>query len=278
MLTQTHPLAMFLQAFLTQAVSHFALVGLLFLGVWRWGEARFRGSRIQAKKRFNRQQLAFEVKNTLVTLAVGTANAVVISLLYAKGATKLSADGAAFSWPAIVASFVGFMVLNDAWFYGWHRLMHHPKLFRYVHAVHHKSVDVNPFSTYSFHAVEAFLLGSAVIPVVLLVPMYLPVLGVAQAVGLANNLMSHLGYEFLPRGFIQVSPLRWMNTATFHSLHHTRLNGNYGLLFRFWDRLFGTEVPGYEQAFVERGAAHDAAPPPSHPRPASQTPRAGTAR
>jgi sterol desaturase/sphingolipid hydroxylase (fatty acid hydroxylase superfamily) len=252
---------MFLQAFLTQAAGYFAVVGFVFLVVWKWGEARFRGARIPVKKRLNRQQLVFEMKNTLMTLAVGTANAVFISLLYANGATKLTVDTSELGWPTIVFSFVGFMLFNDAWFYGWHRLMHHPRLFRYVHAVHHKSVDVNPFSSYSFHPAEALLLGSVVLPVVLLVPIYLPMLGVAQAVGLANNVMSHLGYEFLPRWFIKVPPFRWMNTATFHSLHHTRLNGNYSLLFRFWDRLFGTEVPGYEQAFLERGAALDAARP-----------------
>ena len=36
-------------------------------------------------------------------------------------------------------------------------------------------------------------------------------------------------------------------------LHHQRLNGNYGLFFRFWDRAFGTELTGYEEAFVDRG-------------------------
>ena len=37
------------------------------------------------------------------------------------------------------------------------------------------------------------------------------------------------------------------------------VNGNYALFFRFWDRLLGTEVPEYEQRFVERGGA--VAPP-----------------
>lgn len=255
MIQQAHPLMMFLQAFLIQSVGHFALMGLLFLVFWKWGAERFRGARIQAKKRISRKQLVFEAKNTLATVAVGTANAVAVSLLYANGMTKLSADASALGWPAIVAGLFGFLLFNDAWFYGWHRLLHHPRLFRYVHAVHHKSVDVNPFTVYSFHPVEAFILGSAVIPVVVLVPMYLPVLGVAQVVGLANNVMSHLGYEFLPRWYNKIPPFCWMNTATFHSMHHTKFHGNYGLLFRVWDRLFGTELPGYKQAFLERGAA-----------------------
>lgn len=255
MLEQAHPLVMFVQGFFAQAGAYFAVVGLLFLVVWRWGEERFRGARIQGKKRLSRAQLVYEVRNTLVVLATGTVTAVGLSLLYASGHTELTTNADALGWPTILATFVALLVLNDAWFYGWHRLLHHPKLFRHVHAVHHKSVDVNPFSSYSFHLIEAFILGGWVLPVVLVVPLYLPMLGVLQGVGLANNVMSHLGYEFLPRWLLRVPLLRWMNTSTFHNLHHTSLHGNYALMFRFWDRLLGTEVPRYEQTFLERGAA-----------------------
>ena len=86
-------------------------------------------------------------------------------------------------------------------------------------------------------------------------PIYLPALGVLQVLGMMNNIMSHLGYEFLPRWYTRIPPFRWMNTATFHNLHHTKLNGNYGLFFRFWDRALGTEVPEYEETFLKRGAA-----------------------
>ena len=82
-----------------------------------------------------------------------------------------------------------------------------------------------------------------------------------QVVGLVNNIVAHLGYEFMPRWFIRVPPFKWMTTSTFHNLHHTRLDGNYALFFRFWDRLLGTEVPEYEQKFVERGAAATAPSP-----------------
>ena len=53
---------------------------------------------------------------------------------------------------------------------------------------------------------------------------------------------------------LRVPVLRWMNTATFHNLHHTSFNGNYGLMFRFWDRMLGTELDTDESAFVQRGA------------------------
>jgi len=255
MIEQAHPFTMLLKGFAGQAVGYFTVVGLLFLGVWRWGEPRFAGARIQARKRVDSKQIAFEIRHTVTVLLIGTCTAVAISLLYAGGHTQITIDASLIGWPMIAVTFVALIVFNDAWFYFWHRLLHHPILFRYVHAVHHKSLDVNPFSSYSFHWIEGLILGAWVIPVVLVVPIYLPMLGVLQGIGLANNLMSHLGYEFLPRWLLRVPVLRWMNTSTFHNLHHTAFNGNYGLMFRFWDRMLGTELNGYEQKFSDRGAA-----------------------
>jgi sterol desaturase/sphingolipid hydroxylase (fatty acid hydroxylase superfamily) len=83
--------------------------------------------------------------------------------------------------------------------------------------------------------------------------------------------MAHLGFELFPRWWVRAPILRWSNTATFHSLHHQRYTGNFGLFTRFWDRLFGTELDDYESAFVAAHAettpdpARTAAPPTSHP-------------
>lgn len=255
------PIVLFLRAFGSQAVGYFAIVGIVFLVFWKLGARRFARARIPGKHRFSRAQLAHEIKYSLVTLALGTLSAMVISYLYAAGHTRLTTDASTIGWPLIVTTFLGLLVFNDAWFYWWHRLLHHPRIFKRVHAVHHRSVDVNPFSSYSFHAVEGFLLGAWTIPVFLVFPMYLPMLGVLQAIGIANNVISHLGYELLPRWFVRVPPFKWLSSATYHSLHHTRFRGNYGLLFRFWDRWMGTEVPDYEEMFVRRGRVEQPARP-----------------
>ena len=241
------------ESYVGQAATYFAIVGLIFFALWRLGERRFQGARIQEKRRVDGRQIRREVKHTLVTLLIGTLNAVAITLLYQAGLTRLSTDAAAWSWPVLALSFIGFIVFNDAWFYWWHRFLHRPQVFRRAHAVHHKSVDVNPFTSYSFHAFEAFILGAWAIPVLMLVPVYLPLLVGLQVAGLAKNIEAHLGYEFLPRWFVRVPPFKWLTTSTYHNLHHTRFNGNYALFFRGWDILLGTELPEYEQTFVDRG-------------------------
>lgn len=247
------PVTIFLRSFLGQGCAMGALLGTVYLLVWRLGARRLAGARIHTRRQADGRQIRSELRHGVVTLAIGALNATAVMLLYRAGYTRLSSDAGAFGAPAIALSVVALIVFNDGWFYLCHRVLHHPRLFRRVHVVHHRSVDVNPFTSFSFHAVEAILLSLWVVPVVLWVPLYLPVFGVAQVIGTANNVMSHLGYELLPRWLLRVPGLRWMNTATFHSLHHTTLRGNYGLFFRFWDRLLGTEVPGYEEAFLQRG-------------------------
>ena len=246
-------LIQFVSSFVLQAVGYLAVVGSVFLVVWRLGERRFARARIQARRRFNADQLKFELRNSLGTLVVGTLNAIGLVWLYDRQMTALTMDAAGWTWPAMVLSFAAIAFVSDTWFYWWHRLLHHPALYKYVHVVHHRSVDTNPFTSYSFHIVEPLLLGAWMIPMALLVPTYIPVLLVFQVFALAKNLEGHLGYEFMPRWFTRVPPFRWMTTATYHNLHHTKFNGNYGLYFRLWDRLAGTEVADYERTFATRG-------------------------
>lgn len=239
--------------FFLQALGYFAVVGAVYLVVWRWGREWFRASRIPAPQRVDGAQIRREIGHTLGTLVAGTGSAGTVMALHAAGLTRLTDAPAS---PFVVAAWIlAGLVFNDGWFYGWHRLLHHPRLFRHVHAVHHRSIDVNPFTSYSFHMVEAFLLGIWIVPAALFLPIPMAALGVLQVIGLANNVMAHLGYELLPRWILRVPLLRWTNTATFHSLHHTRSRGNFGLHSRLWDRLFGTELPEYEQVFLTRGAA-----------------------
>jgi sterol desaturase/sphingolipid hydroxylase (fatty acid hydroxylase superfamily) len=253
MTPESTPLMMFIQGFFAQTAMYFAVVGLLYLLIWKWGGERFKAHRIQSKARADGKQIRFEIKNSLIVMLASSPVSFAVSSLYASGASKLTMDATTLGWPTIAATFVGLMIFNDAWFYAWHRLLHHPKLFRHVHATHHKSVDVTPFSSYSFHWFEGIIYGAWVLPAVLLVPLWIPMLGVLTGIGLANNVMSHLGYEFLPRWLVRVPGLRWMNTSTFHNMHHANFKGNYGLMFRLWDRLLGTELPGYEAAFAQRG-------------------------
>ena len=245
------------------------LLGFFALGATAWALTRrsgwLDGRRIAVRGRpADAAQLRHEVLHSCVALAAATAQASVVMALHERGLVELPEGPGAWGAFGVVVGCAALVAFNDLWFYGVHRLLHTRWLFKHVHSVHHRSVDVSPFSSYSFHFVEAILLTGWIVPMLLLVPVPMPVLAVVQVVGLLNNLMAHLGYELLPRWWARTPLLRWSNTATFHSLHHTRFNGNYGLFSRVWDRVFGTELDGYEAAFE---AAHAPGYPTRHERP-----------
>jgi sterol desaturase/sphingolipid hydroxylase (fatty acid hydroxylase superfamily) len=167
------------ESLVAQVLGYFAVVGLVFMVVWWWGRERFRAARIPAPAKFDRAQLRRELWNTLGTFVAGTGSVAIVMALQVSGHTSLTTGAV----PAVevLAWTTGFVLFNDAWFYGWHRLLHHPRLFRHVHAVHHKSVDVNPFTSYSFHMLEALILGAWIVPVAIFLPLPMAALGLLQA-------------------------------------------------------------------------------------------------
>jgi sterol desaturase/sphingolipid hydroxylase (fatty acid hydroxylase superfamily) len=249
-------IATFLGAYVGQALGYFGVVGLVFLITRRWSGSWMESRRIRTRgRRFDNAQLAHEVRHSLVVLALGTAQLLAIGELQTHGVLSLLEDLGPWGPAGAAGWLLGLIVFNDLWFYVVHRLLHTRWLFKVVHSVHHRSVEVNPFSSYSFHLVEALLITGWVVPAALLLPIPLPVLMAAQVLGLLNNVMAHLGHELLPSWWTRAPILRWSNTATFHALHHERFKGNYGLFSRVWDRLFGTELDGYEAAFVDAHAS-----------------------
>lgn len=191
-----------------------------------------------------------ELKNSIPTLLISSVYSGIVIYFSTQGYTKVYLDYQTHHPFWAFAGFFIILLIDDAWFYWLHRLLHHPKLYKYVHQVHHESIDVNPFTSLSFHWVEAALLTLWIIPVSFILPIYAPILGLVQVWGLFDNLKGHLGYEFFPANFNK-SPLQFMTTSTHHSMHHSKFNGNYGVHFRFWDKLFGTEFNDYEHTFEQ---------------------------
>ncbi len=206
--------------------------------------------KIQLSKRAGWSQIKEEVGATLLSFIGSTAFMLIVLSLKDGGLTKFYADAGKYGWWYEALTVIIMVLLSDAWFYWSHRGMHHPKVYKYVHALHHKSLDVNPYTSTSFHVVEAILLTVWVLPLVMVMPVSMTALGIVQVLGTFNNLKSHLGYELFPK-FFNAPPFNIFVTATNHSLHHTQYNGNYGLFFRFWDIVCDTELPTTIRTFEE---------------------------
>lgn len=143
------------------------------------------------------------------------------------------------------------VIAHDAYFYWMHRLMHHPKLFRLVHLVHHRSKTPTPWAAYAFAPIEAFF-EALFLPLYLLVlPLNKLLIFIFLAHMIVRNVVGHAGHEIFPRGWLDRPLLRAITTTTHHDLHHSQGRYNYGLYFTWWDRWMGTEHPEYRARFEQ---------------------------
>jgi lathosterol oxidase len=126
---------------------------------------------------------------------------------------------------------------NELHFFVIHRALHWKPLYRSVHVWHHRSVVTTPFSAYSFHPVESFLLGS-VMPLALLLHAFSPwaLLGLT-VMSLVLNVSGHLPYEQIREG----SQLfrRLLPHSRYHNRHHREFHTHYAFSLVWLDRWLG---------------------------------------
>jgi sterol desaturase/sphingolipid hydroxylase (fatty acid hydroxylase superfamily) len=110
-----------------------------------------------------------------------------------------------------------------------------------AHAVHHASRPPTAWAAMSFHPFEA-LTGAIVVPfLVFLIPVHVSMLGLVLGVMTFMGVTNHMGWEIFPGAIVQGWLGKWLITASHHQRHHAQYRCNYGLYFRFWDRLCRTD-------------------------------------
>ena len=232
------------------AIRYALLAGL----AWLLGYVIFKRRWIHRKivARFPaRSEVRRELRWSLSSVAIfGLVGALTIWAARA-GWTQLYWNVSEYGWAWFWGSVVCAIFLHDAYFYWTHRAMHHPRLFPWLHRVHHLSHNPSPWAAYAFDPLEA-LVQAAIFPIaVLVMPMHPIAFSIFMVWQITNNVLGHTGYEFYPRCLMN-SPLKFfLNTPTNHAMHHEKLRGNFGLYFNLWDRLMGTNHVDYEQRFCE---------------------------
>lgn len=205
------------------------------------------------RRRIQRRRAAWsdirrEFGYSMLTLAIFATMGVITSILYDWGVVQLYREWDQYPLWWNLASLPVVILLHDAYFYWVHRGMHHPKLLRHFHRVHHLSRTPTPWAAYSFSVGEAFLMAVFSPLMTVLLPLHLVIWLSFIFIMIFRNTMLHAGCEFHPRGWVD-GPLDFMTTTTHHDLHHQRFKGNYGFYFTWWDRWMGTEIDNYKQVF-----------------------------
>ena len=152
-----------------------------------------------------------------------------------------------------------FMIFEDTWQYWFHRLLHHPVLYKRIHKLHHEFTAPFGIAAEYAHPLETLILGMGTIGgplayVILTNDLHIVSVFVWLVVRLWQTIDSHSGYDF-PWSLHRWFP--WWAGADFHDHHHMVFLGNYGSFFRFWDWVAGTDVRyrNYKQSQLQKKSA-----------------------
>ncbi len=173
-------------------------------------------------------------------LPIWTAIQVAILYAYANGLVPWLSFAENPVYLAVLALVVP--IIHETHFFLLHRALHWGPLYRWVHSVHHNSVNPSPFSSLSMHPVELIgYLGVAfwhlVIPSNPLIAMYqLHFAGFGAIPG-------HVGFDK-----IEITDETAIDShAYIHYLHHKYFEVNYGDGLIPFDRWFGTFHDGSKE-------------------------------
>ncbi|HYE32509.1 MAG TPA: sterol desaturase family protein [Methylomirabilota bacterium] len=232
------------------AVRYLITAGIAWLLAYVWFKRRWLHRKIIAGMPSSadvRREMLYSASSLFIFGAMGAATIIASKQGWTQMYWRVGERGWAWFWASIAIV----IFLHDAYFYWTHRLMHHPKLFRHFHRVHHVSTNPSPWAAYSFAPLEAVVQAGIFPLAVLLVPMHPLAFALFMGWQILFNVAGHTGYEFHPR-WLMDTPLRYfLNTPTNHIMHHETMRGNYCLYFNIWDRLMGTNHARYEARFRE---------------------------
>jgi lathosterol oxidase len=226
-------------------VANLAIFGGSILLCWVLGVA-FKGKRI-----FDRWEplRSIEVMAAVSAVVLNSAVSVAGWWLWAHGLITLRSAGIFRS----VADCLFMVLAMDLGMYGFHRVAHHPVIFRIVHRFHHRHEATNPISLFVLHPIEVIGFGSLMILFLVLYPMSFGGLMGYLTLNILFGTLGHSGVEPFPATIGRLPVLRLIGTSTFHAEHHEHPKYNFGFYTLFWDKLFGTLDPEYHRRFRQGG-------------------------
>lgn len=126
-------------------------------------------------------------------------------------------------WPWLIVVTLLVPAIHEVHFFCIHRLIHIPILYRWIHSVHHNSINPSPWSSLSMHPAEGFLYFAEVFWH-LLIPSN-PVVMMFQLNGTGYGAINgHIGFDRL-----EITDEATLDSHAYaHYLHHKYFEVNYG--------------------------------------------------
>lgn len=142
-------------------------------------------------------------------------------------------------WPGVahfLGETLGVLMLYDLVYYFYHRGMHHPRIMKAIHGVHHFVRQPSANESIYLHPLEQMgALAILIAAIVVLGPIsgysFLAIFliySTANIIVHANLIFPHPAFKLF--NF-------WVEK---HDTHHHKIRYNYASIFPFWDQAFGT--------------------------------------
>jgi Delta7-sterol 5-desaturase len=253
-MTMLDVLLRWLFTLLIDASRYFVAAGLAFAIFWVWGRERFAARRVLGRSP-DQGAMLHDLRWSVSTVVVFSLVGVMVYFSGLAGWLQRRDGGiAALGWPWFLGSIVLLVVLQDTYFYWTHRAMHHPRLYRAFHHVHHAGRTPSPWTAYAFAVPEALVHAAFVPAVWVFLPLHELAVFVFLLFMIGRNVLGHLSIELNAPGFTRHPFWGVFTTTTHHSLHHAHAGFDFGLYFTFWDRVMGTTHPRYHETFEDAAA------------------------
>ena len=160
-------------------------------------------------------------------------------------------------WTTFASNPVWFIVfalvlplLHEVHFYCIHRLIHVPVLYKWIHSVHHNSLNPSPWSSLSMHPLEHMLYWSGTL-IHLVVPSHPLLLLYHLQLSGTGAVIGHIGFDK-----IELGDETAMDTHAYaHYLHHKYFEVNYAdgsLPFDKWMGTWHDGTPEGDRLMKER--------------------------
>lgn len=174
---------------------------------------------------------------SLITVGCNTSIFLIGYFLWQHGIIQIKEEN---SLPVILVELIILIIAMDFSMYIFHRLAHHPIIYKFAHGRHHEHESVNYLSLFVLHPIESLGFGFIFIIILLLYPFDVMSFSLYLFLNLVWGTIGHLNKEIITNGVFKFLKNSFLGLTLFHNKHHMYPNFNYGFYTLFWDKLFGT--------------------------------------
>jgi Delta7-sterol 5-desaturase len=191
-----------------------------------------------------------DIKLSIISSIVFAFCAASVLTAYQSGITSLYMDIHQYPLWYLGISYIVVIILQDTYFYFLHRLLHHPRLFRWWHGGHHRSGQPTPWTSFALDLPESIAHALFLVGLIFLMPLHFVTVIAVLSTMTAWTVVNHLDTDRLPSNFPHQWCGHWFTGPAHHAIHHRQYALHYGLYFTFWDRWLGTQSVYYDQEFI----------------------------